>query len=124
MASQNRVGGTIYLRIDGVLLQAKGNFEIDPGYPKRDDVVGASAVHGYSEKFKAPKIKGAITDDPTLDWSALMTADGVTATLELSNGKAFSLFEAWWSADGKITTEEGEIEAEWTGKHGEFLIAA
>lgn len=105
-----RVGGIIFLKRDGNLLQAKGEFTINLGVPKRDAVIGADEVHGFSEKPQAPSLTGAITDNNELDVEAIMKIRDETVTIQLANGKTVIFREAFYAGDGNITTEEGEIE--------------
>lgn len=105
-----RVGGIILLKLDSDLLQAKGAFTYNLGAPKREAIVGQDAVHGFKEEPQVPFIEGAITDSDELDVETLLRTRDATATIELANGKIISLREAFYAADGAITTDEGEIE--------------
>lgn len=104
-----RRGGKIEVKVGGVTQDAKGSFTYDLGYPKRDPIIGSSAVHGFSEKVKVAFIEGKITDKGTLDLKALVNLEDTTATLVLANGKAIVLRDAWYAGDGVGDTEEGEL---------------
>ena len=119
MANPNRRAGTIYFKIDGTQHDAKGSFTYNLGAPKREAIVGSDKVHGYKETIQAPYIEGAITDRASLDVAALLVLDGVTVTLEISNGKTIVLRDAWFAGEGNITTEEGEIAVRFEGKSAE-----
>ena len=119
--ANKRVGGIIELKADGELYQAKGSFTYNLGKPKRETVVGHDAVHGYKELPQEPYIEGAITDSPDLNLAALLQLKDVTATLRLANGKIIVLREAFYSADGNGTTEEGEIEFKLSGSSAEEI---
>lgn len=110
-----RVGGIIELKINGELFSAKGSFTYNLGKPKRDAVVGSDAVHGYKELPQSPYVEGAITDNEDLSLDALTQVRDATVTLTLANGKIIVLREAYFSADGNVTTEEGEIEVRFDG---------
>ena len=114
-----RVGGTIFFRVNGVQQDAKGSFEYNLGAPKRDPVIGPDRVHGHKEMPQVPYIQGAITDRSDLDVRALVMLIDGTATLELANGKTFSLSEAYYAHEGGITTEEGEIPIRLQGVTGQ-----
>lgn len=115
----NRRAGTIYLAIDGERYDAKGNFSYDLGLPKRDAIVGADGVHGYTEKPKPAYIEGEITDRANLPLKKLLTADGVTTTLVLGNGKTIVLKNSWYAGDGKGQTEEANISFRMEAASGE-----
>lgn len=114
-----RVGGILQLKVDGELFQAKGEFTHNIGSPKREGVVGADEVHGYKETPQIPYIEGAVTDSSDLDLESLTTVDDATVTLQLANGKVVVLREAWYAADGAVSSEEGEIEVRFEGIRGE-----
>lgn len=44
-----RVGGVIFVKVDGGQLRAKGEFEYNLGVPKREAIVGMDGTHGYKE---------------------------------------------------------------------------
>lgn len=104
-----RRGGIIQFKVDGVLYDAKGSFTYNLGRNKREAIVGADGIHDYKEMPQVAFIEGEITDRGTLDVTALMDANNVTATLLTGNGKTVVLKDAWFSADGNVGTDEGNI---------------
>jgi len=110
-----RIGGILFGKINGEQVRMKGSWTYNLGQPKREAIVGADQVHGYKEMPQAPFVEGVITDSSELDLSALLNTKDVTFTLELANGKVIVLRDAWWAADGNVTTEEAEIEARFEG---------
>ena len=85
--TNNRRAGIIYVKVDGKQYDAKGAYTYNLGKPKRDAIIGANGVHGYKETPQVAFIEGAVTDSDELDLATLVTADNVTVTLELNNGK-------------------------------------
>jgi len=110
-----RVGGIIEVKANGELYSAKGSWTYNLGKPKRDAVVGSDAVHGYKELPQSPYIEGAITDNADLSLEALLVLKEATITLSLANGKVIVLRDAYYSGEGNVTTEEGEIAARFDG---------
>ncbi len=110
-----RVGGIIELKINGELFSAKGSFTYNLGRPKRDAVVGSDRVHGYKELPQSPYVEGVITDNEDLSLDALVQVKEATITLSLANGKIIVLRDAYYSGDGNVTTEEGEIAVRFDG---------
>ena len=106
----NRRGGIISFSINGQGYDAKGDFECDYGIPDRQPIVGSDGVHGFTEKPRAPSIKGKITDRGDLDLKALFTSQSLTASVQLANGKTFVVRDAWYSGSGVSTTGEGEVD--------------
>lgn len=109
MAANNLRAGKIYVKINGDLKDAKGDYTYNLGKPKRDAIIGADGVHGYKETPQVPSIEGAITDAPNLSLADLATVDNATVTLELANGKTIVLNNAWYAGEGSVTTGESEI---------------
>src|SRR5512141_839816 len=120
--SQRR-GGIISVQANGTIYNAKGAFTYNLGQPKRDPVLGADGVHGYTEKPQIAFIEGAITDRADLDLAALLTMTEATVTLQLAVGKIIVLRNAWDAGEGTGNTEEGEIPVRWEGKSGEEAVA-
>lgn len=118
--SQRR-GGLIQFQVGGVLYDAKGNFSYNLGQAKRDAVVGSDSVHGFVEKPQVAFIEGEITDRGTLDLQALVTAQDVTVTLELANGKIIVLRDGWYAAEGTGNSEEGNVEVRFEGKSAQEI---
>jgi hypothetical protein len=105
----NRRAGLIWLKIDGRQVEAKGDFTIQPGQPKRDAIVGADGIHGYKETPQVAYIEGAITDSADLDTVDFRKITNSTVTLQLNNAKTWVLEDAWYASEGTLTTGEGEI---------------
>lgn len=115
MANELRRGGIIFLKVNGEIFSAKGNFTYNLGAPKRDAIVGADAIHGYKEVPQIPFIEGEITDNPTLDLDSLARLENATVTLELANGKVITLRDAWHAGEATGNTEEGNISVRFEG---------
>lgn len=111
-----RIGGIIFIKVDGVQYSAKGSWTYNLGKPKREGVVGSDSVHGYKELPQIPFVEGAITDSSEISSESLLGLTGVTVTLELANGKVIVWRNAWFAGEGSITTEEGEIAARFESK--------
>lgn len=121
--ANRRVGGIIFFNINGEQFQAKGEFTHNINPTKRESVVGADGVHGFKEEPKAPYIEGAITDSDELDTEAFMAIRDATVVLELANGKVVQLQEAFYAADGDVTSSEGEIQVRFEGIRGREIRA-
>lgn len=118
-----RVGGILFLKVDGALLQAKGEFTYNIGRPKREAILGQDATHGYKELPQIAFIEGSITDKDDLSLENLVLTKDSTVTVELANGKTIVVREAWFAADGNVTSSEGEIEVRFEGIDGEEIAA-
>lgn len=111
----NRVGGIIFVKVDGVQYKAKGNWTYNLGKLRKEGIAGADGMHGHKALPQVPFIEGVITDSSEMSLEKLLDVDEATVTLELANGKVISLSKAWFAGDGNGSTEEGEIEARFEG---------
>lgn len=109
MAGNQRIGGLLTLRLNGVGYLAKGKFSYGLGVPKREPIMGVDRPHGFKELPVIGFIEGEITDDGSLDLVSLFTAQGATVTLQLNNGKTVMADSAWYAGDGKTETDEGNV---------------
>ena len=118
--AENRVGGTIFFKIDSVLRDAKGNFTYNAGGPKREPVHASDLrTVGYREMPQTAYIEGEITDQRDLVLTDFINIENATVTIELANGKVFTLRNAWYAADGNVQTEEGNIQVLFQGIEAE-----
>lgn len=120
MSSQRR-GGIIQLQVAGELQDAKGDFTVNIGRPKREAIIGADTVHGYKEVPQVAFIDGEITDRGTLDLEKLVTVVDATVTLETATGKVYVLRNAWYAGEGTLNTGEGNIPVRFEGQSGEEI---
>ena len=114
--SNNRRAGAIYVKVDGALVEAKGDYSYNLGHPKREAIIGTDGVHGYKETQQVAFIEGATTDSQGLNLEALAKQDNVTVTLELVNGKTIVLSDAWYAGEATTTTGEAEIGVRWESR--------
>ena len=113
---QGRVGGIIYIKVNGESIPAKGDaFTYNTGRPKSEAVKGTDGVHGFKQTIQVPFIEGMTTDLSTLAAERLKDTSGATVILEANNGKTIVLRDAHYTAEGDTTTEEGEIQLRFEG---------
>ncbi len=117
----NRRAGIVYIKVNGAIQDAKGNFTYNLGRPKREAIVGADRTHGFKETPQVAYIEGEITDKEDFDLNSLLLTKDATVTLELNNGKTVVLREAWYAGEGKVQTEDGNIEVRFEGKSADEI---
>lgn len=115
MADSNRLGGVLFLRIDGTQYAARGNFTVMPSTVQRESIAGQDGVHGYTEKPIVPSIKGDLTTVPGLSVEALEAITSSTVMVQLANGKVYVLRQAWTKSAFEIDTSEGKLGIEMQG---------
>lgn len=115
-----RIGGTLFVAVNGVRISVKGNWEVGLGRPKREGVPGMDTIHGYTEKQQVPFFAGDATAGQRLDLPALLDVRDATITAELANGKVAVLRDAWHAGDGVLNTEEGNVPLRFEGLSCEY----
>lgn len=118
--ANKRVGGTLFVALNGVRLRVKGNWSVGGFSPKREGVPGMDEVHGYTEKVQVPFIEGEATIGGDDDLPALLAITDATITAELSNGKVAVLRNGWHAGDGVYGTEEGSVPLRFEGLSLDF----
>jgi Phage tail tube protein len=115
MAGQ-RIGGTLYLMINGVQYPARGAWEYTPTVSQRTGVAGQDGVHGYIERPIVPSVKGDVSDFGGISIQALQQSAISVATLALANGKVVIGSDGWVKGLVTSTTEDGKytLEIEFT----------
>ena len=116
-----RIGGTIYFKVDGVQYKVKGSWTYNIGKPKREGIMGNDGHHGFKEMPQQAYCEGTITNSADMSEEQLKEIKDATAILELANGKIISFNKAYFAGDGNATTEEGEIDARFEAESAEEI---
>jgi len=116
-----RVAGILSVKVNGELLQGRGEWSYNLGGPVREAVVGTDAIHGFKETLQVPMVEGEISDSPDLDLATLLKVKDATITLELANGKLIALRRAWYAGEGTASATEGSIPCRFEGKSAQEI---
>jgi hypothetical protein len=119
-----RIGGILFLTIDGAQYSARGAFTVTPSSVKREGVAGQSQVDGYTEMPVVPSIKGDISTIPGLSFTALQAITNSTIVAALANGSTYVLSGAWSVPPFEIDTTEGKASVEFQGLACDELVAS
>lgn len=112
--------GFIQIKINGVLMDAKGDFTYGYGVAKKTMMTLADGrVAGHKEEAMVPYISGKILDSKGLDVRALLEAEGATVTARKANGKTFVLQDAVYAGESTEETAEAEIDFRMEGVRAE-----
>ena len=103
--------GTIVLLIDGVQYSLAGDFTLNPGVDKKDEVIGPDGSVGEKVTPQAAVLEGMVRDTDGLDVKALLGLRNVSVTAQLANGKGWVLPNAFNSSDGNMNIAEGFVSA-------------
>lgn len=109
------IGGTAFLKIDGVQYQLRGNLKVNASTRNRTAVEGMDDTHGYTEKVVTPSIDVEISDAGGLSLTTLKDITASTITAELGNGKTYVLESAWSDGTADLDTVQGMIAMKFCG---------
>jgi hypothetical protein len=105
----NRIGGILYLTIDGAQYAVRGSFTVTPSTVKREGIAGQTAVDGYTEMPVVPGCKGDLSTVPGLSLTALEAITDSTLTVALANGTTYVLAGAFSLPPFEVDTAEGKV---------------
>ena len=106
MTDPNLRSGKVEVSINDEKYDIYGDWTCGLGTPKRDALIGADTVHGYSETQQVAFIEGSIRRRPGLSLKTLFKITGATITLEEAVGTTM-LTDAWYAGDASFATEAG-----------------
>jgi len=115
-----RLAGTCYIKMDGDQLEVKGGIECPITDNVKETLMGANGPAGYSEMAQRPYIKGTFFFNPNFPISSLSSANDLTVTAELSNGKTYVLSEAWVEGEVPAKNDDGTVDLEFSGMKGQW----
>lgn len=115
MATSNRIGGVLSIRVDGKQYEARGNFSVSPSKAKRTGIAGQDFVHGYIEEPIVPSIKGDLSIGNQLSMVELENITNATVQCALANGVTYVLTEAWTTSAFSIDAHDGKVEVTFEG---------
>ncbi len=119
MADGNLLGGYVTLKYNGRGLHCEGEFKYGGIGRLRTAQRGTNYVVGYTAEPQVPFIEGNIyLKDVTLD--DIIKIKDATITLELENGKIFTLYNAWTVNDkgGEVSTKDSKTPIKFEGIRG------
>lgn len=96
--------------IDGEVVLVKGGVGYSLGGDKRETVMGVDRIHGLKVTRIPAYVEMTLTDRSDFDLKRLVSLTDATITIDLENGKTIKFGHAAYTAEGKVTPEEGEIE--------------
>ncbi|UXY12075.1 phage tail tube protein [Kosakonia sp. ML.JS2a] len=116
----SKIGGTCYIKVDGLQLSATGGVEVPMNTNVKDDVVGLAGDVDYKETHRAPYTKLTAKVPKDFPVSKLFDSDSMTITSELANGQVYVLSNAWVHGEANHNAEEGTVDLEFHGEEGGY----
>jgi len=104
------IGGTVFVKVDGERLLARGSVTSNIGQKvTRETVTGVDGVHGQTEVAVVPFVQLDVTEDPGFPLSKLNAVQNATITVELLDGRVLTLQGASQVGDLERNSDEGSI---------------
>ena len=111
----NRVGGFVFFKINGVQYALRGNLKYKVGTSSAEEILGQDGLHGFKRKPEAQSLECDITDRGNISIAQLNDLEGVTVTAEMDNGKTFILQNAKQMNHLENDTGEGQFTLRFVG---------
>lgn len=113
--------GTLVFKIDGTQYSIAGDFTLNPGVARKEEVIGPDGSIAFKITYQAATIEGEVRDRGDLDVKELLGLEDVTITAELGNGKAWVLANATQTAEGNLNIAEGSVQVRFAAERAEEL---
>jgi hypothetical protein len=111
--SNNIIGGTLEIEVNGKQVNAEGDFTINLGRNKNEAVTGPSGMYGFISTPQAPSLKGSIIkSDSTNIVEDILSIKGATIVATDATGKKYLFSDAMYCGDGEISPVEGKVQFE------------
>ncbi len=107
MATANQRLGKAYIRVNGRLLESLKGAKLDIGGDKREPVIGATSVHGFSAEVKEPMVECEISMGPETSLDEIRNFTSENLTFECDTGQTYILRAAWLVDPPVATAAEG-----------------
>lgn len=108
----------MYAKVDGEQLEVSGGFECPGMELKREAVMSLTGVAGYKETPIKPYIKMTALFMPNFPLATLQSNTDMTLTVELANGKVYTLSGAFIENEAPVKGDDGTIDLEFAGMKG------
>lgn len=109
------IGGTAFIKINGLQYQLKGELMIQPNATQNEYEANQDLSIVFTQKGVVPFMEMKLSDSDGLSIQQLQEVQGVTITAELINGKVYTLQQAGIWGEVKLDTVKGEITAKFGG---------
>lgn len=99
--------GKAFVKVNGALLESMPGAKLNIGGKKRTPVIGANAVHGFSEEIVQSSVECEISVSKDTDIIALSKIDNATIIFECDTGQVFVCRESFLTEPPELTASEG-----------------
>ena len=113
-----------YIKVDGTLLRTMPGAKINVGGRKRDPVIGADSVHGYSETVVPATLECEISLTQGFSLDQLRNITDATVTYEADTGQTWVIREAFVTETLEVNGGEGgKVPLKFAGQPAEEMLS-
>lgn len=110
-----RIAGVAFWAVDGTRLAVRGNLTVSPSATEKTGIAGQDYVHGYSETPLVPYIQGDVSLQPGTRIADVDAITNSTITVELADGRVFTLKNAWRAGRSEVNSKDGQFQVRFEG---------
>lgn len=96
-----------WIKVNGAILETMAGAKLNLGGNKRDAVVGATKVLGYSETLEPARIECEISLGQGISLSSIKDITAATVTYEADTGQTYVVRNAFVSETLEVTAGDG-----------------
>ena len=114
--------GKAFIKWDGKLLESMPDAKLSLGGVERMPVIGANAVHGFSEKIKESTLECTISVSAETRLAELAAIQDATVTFEADTGQTYIMRNAFLTEPPTVTAGEGgKVELKFAAPRAEEM---
>lgn len=121
MAGTKCLGGTFYIKVNGIQLHAaQGTMTVPLNKTTKTSQAATDGVVGYTSAIRVPFVEASFfrTADFPMD---ILEADNLTVTVDFTDGAVYNLSDAWVANDADLDGSTGQTQIRFEGKKGDFI---
>ena len=124
MSRTKPIGGYAEVRVNGEVLEFRGDMTFNFQTQVKEGVVGRDGRHhGFTVKPNLPFIEGEYTFGGKYTTAQLEAIVDATVTARLADGRVLVLRGAYMAGETTINVDEAKGKIRWEGEAGEELAA-
>lgn len=116
----SRIAGICHITVDGKTLDISGGLTIPLSKSTKESIVSTNGSVNYKELPIAPFIEGTFLMGADFPIEELSNMDTGTVVTELSNGKTYTLSEAFIEGEMNYDSDAGTIGIKFVGTKGRW----
>lgn len=113
--------GRAFVKVDGQQITLTGVPKLTPAQIKRDPIDGINGLAGFKQTAVSPMLEFETIDCKSLNLEAMQGHEDLAITLELLDGRQYSITGACLVDTVEIDYDEGKVNLKFVGNKGMWL---